>query len=117
MSERKLFSFMQRQDQEFIFELTDPAKIAEAQAILSGKETLKVHVMGKIVKRQAPYNPNFHYHLDPASISFFAVAIEVCDANMGYVQEHLDEAGGAFLPGFFWCPWDSRLKREVPVAA
>jgi len=117
MSERKLFSFMQRHDQEFIFELTDPAKIQEAQNILAGKETLKVHVMGKIVRSRKPYNPNFNYHLDPASISFFAVAIEVCDANMTYVEEHLDEAGGAFLPGFFWCPWDSRLTREVPVPA
>ncbi|WPB77176.1 hypothetical protein KYC5002_50385 [Archangium violaceum] len=49
--------------------------------------------------------------------SFFDVAIEVCDADMGFVQEHLDEAGGAFLPGFLWCPWNSRLKREVPVSA
>ncbi|HEY0095413.1 MAG TPA: calmodulin [Archangium sp.] len=117
MSESKLFSFMQRQDQEFIFELIDPAKIQEAQNILAGKETLKVHVMGKIVRSRKPYNPNFNYHLDPASISFFAMAIEVCDANMAYVEAHLDEAGGAFLPGFFWCPWDSKLKREVPVPA
>ncbi|EPX58037.1 hypothetical protein D187_004326 [Cystobacter fuscus DSM 2262] len=92
MSERKLFSFMQRPDQEFIFELTDPAKIKEAQDILSGKETFKDHVVGKSVKSKKPYNPNWDYHLDPATISFFAVAIEVCDADMGFV-----------------------LKREVPV--
>jgi hypothetical protein len=117
MAGSKYFSFMQRQDQEFVFELTDPAKIAEAQAILSGKETFKVHVMGKIVKSRKPYNPHWDYHLDPASISFFAMAIEVCDADMRYVQDHLDEVGGAFLPGFVWCPWNSRLLREVTVPA
>ena len=49
----------------------------------------------------------------PNSISFFSQAIEVCDANMMYVEDHLDEACGAFLPGCHWCPWDSRLTREV----
>ena len=34
------FAFMQRRpDQEFIFELTDEAKIQHARDILSGKET------------------------------------------------------------------------------
>jgi hypothetical protein len=51
--------------------------------------------------------------LNPASISFFAIAIEVCDANMQYVEDHLDEACGAFLPGCYWCPWDSRVVREI----
>ena len=115
MAEARYFSFMQRQDQEFIFELTDPAKIQQALDILSGKEKNQVHVMGRIVRSKKPYNPNWDYHLDPASIAFFVVAIEVCDADMHYVQDHLDEAGGAFLPGFVWCPWNSRLLREVTL--
>jgi hypothetical protein len=41
------------------------------------------------------------------------VEIEVCDAIMVYVDDLLDEACGAFLPGCFWCPWDCRLTREV----
>ncbi|OJT25757.1 calmodulin [Archangium sp. Cb G35] len=113
MAETAYFSFMQREDQEFIFELTDPAKIQQARDILSGKEKNQIHVMGRIVKRPAPYNPRWSYHLDPNTITFFTMAIEVCDANMAYVEDHLDEACGAFLPGCHWCPWDSRLKREV----
>jgi hypothetical protein len=110
------FAFMQRPDQEFVFELKDEAKIQQARDILSGKETQAVHVMGRIVKRPVQYNPKFGYHLDLATISFFPVAIEVCDANMTYVEDHLDEACGAFLPGCFWCPWDSRLTREVEAS-
>lgn len=98
---------------EFIFEITDEAKIAHARRIISGEETNEVHVHGRIVKRTADYNPKWSYHLDPTTISFFAMAIEVCDAAMYYVEDHLDEVCGAFLPGCHWCPWDSRVTREV----
>ncbi|MBB2913896.1 hypothetical protein FHS43_005205 [Streptosporangium becharense] len=98
-----------------VFKLTDPDKIREARDILSGAQSDRSHVLGRIVKRPAPYNPGWSYHLDPGSISFFAFAIEVCDASPRYVEDHLDEAGGAFLPGSIWCPWRSRLLREVPA--
>ncbi|MCY1073802.1 BP74-related protein [Archangium lansingense] len=109
------FAFQQPSSpgQEFIIELTDDARIQKARDILSGKEKNEVHVHGRIIKRQQPYNPKFSFHIDPMTINFFAMAIEVCDASMTYVEEHLDEAGGAFLPGGHWCPWDSRLVREV----
>ncbi|MCY1044457.1 calmodulin [Corallococcus sp. bb12-1] len=98
---------------EFIIELTDENRIAQARRILSGEEQNEIHVHGRIVKRKAEYNPRFSFHLDPASIAFFTMAIEVCDADMIYVEDHLDEAGGAFLPGSHWCPWTSRLTREL----
>ena len=111
-----LFAFRQRsgaRDKEFIFQLADGDKIAHARKIVSGEETDRVHVMGRIQKRRQPYNPDWDYHLDPNTITFFEMAIEVCDANMQYVEDHLDEACGAFLPGCFWCPWDSRVVREI----
>jgi hypothetical protein len=99
--------------QRFVIQLLDPAKIEHARRILSGEEQERVHVMGKIVKRPVDYNPGWSYHLDPATIDFFAFAIEVCDASMMYVEDHLDEACGPFLPGCIWCPWSSRLVEEV----
>jgi hypothetical protein len=99
--------------QEFIIQLNQDAQIQKARDILSGKEKSEIHVHGRIVKRTQPYNPRFNFYLDPDTISFFEVAIEVCDANMMYVEDHLDEACGAFLPGCHWCPWDSKLTREV----
>ena len=111
-----LFAFKQQsgpRDQEFIFKLTDEGKIDHARKIVTGKETDRVHVMGRIIKRPQTYNPGWDYHLDPDTIDFFAMAIEVCDANMQYVEDHLDEACGAFLPGCYWCPWDSRVVREI----
>ncbi|EAL71908.1 hypothetical protein DDB_G0269116 [Dictyostelium discoideum AX4] len=100
---------------DFIFKLTDSKKIQMARDILSGKESNEVHVMGRIKKRPESYNPKFSFILDPDTITFFAMAIEVCDASTIYVEDHLDEACGAFLPGCFWCPWSSKLTREIKV--
>jgi len=98
---------------QFVIEVTDESKIQQARNILNGTQKDETHVLGRIIKRPAPYNPKWSYQLDPASISFFSFAIEVCDASIGYVEDHLDEAGGAFLPGFYWCPWSSRLVKEI----
>ncbi|MEU8384172.1 calmodulin-binding protein [Streptosporangium sp. NPDC048865] len=99
-----------------VVKLTAPEKIAHARRILSGQETSRTHVMGRIIKRPAPYNPAYGFHLDPNTIDFFEMAIEVCDATLPYVEDHLDEACGAFLPGCFLCPWTSKLVAEVPFS-
>ena len=111
------FAFKDYSGEEFTIKLTDPNKIQQARDILSGKEKDRVHVIGRIKKSKAPYNSNWDYQLDPSTISFFEVAIEVCDASIRYTDDHLDEAGGAFLPGAYLCPWSSQLVKEVSSAA
>lgn len=64
----------------FVFKLTDSAKIQQARNILSGVETETVGVMGKVVKTPAFYNTPWKYQLAPNSVSFFGMAVEVCDA-------------------------------------
>lgn len=97
----------------FIFKLTDPKKIQEARDILSGKQKGKIHVAGTVVTKSAPYNQPWGYHLTPDSVSFFENSVEVCDATIRYVEDHMAEGGGAFLPKNWWCPWTSRLVKEV----
>jgi uracil-DNA glycosylase len=99
---------------QFVIRIDDQEMIGRARAILSGKETQAIHVQGTVIQEKAPYNPKWSYHLAPASIGFFEWQIEVCDANMRYVEEHLSEVGGAFLPKAHWCPWASRLVKELP---
>jgi hypothetical protein len=101
----------------FTIMLTQPARIQEARDIVSGVQTDAVSVMGTIVKAPAPYNPPWSYHLDPASITFFQAAVEVCDAAPRYVEQHLSEVGGAFLPDSVWCPWSSRVVEELELHA
>ena len=99
--------------ERFVVKLTQPAKIAHARRILSGEVTEQTQILGKVRRRSAPWNEPWSFILAPRTVEFFDLAIEVCDANIAYVEEHLDEVGGAFLPGRTWCPWGSRLVREV----
>ncbi|KAG2195904.1 hypothetical protein INT47_002947 [Mucor saturninus] len=69
--------------------------------------------MGRIRKQTASYNPKYSYYIDPTTVSFFNHAIEVCDASLTYLEDNLDEACGAFLPGCFFCPWTSQITREI----
>lgn len=104
-----------RHSREFIFELTDDKLIKHARAFLAGTADYEGHVGGRIVKKKAGYNPEFSFHLDPSTIYFFDTEIEVRDAEPQYVEDHVDEVGGAFLPGNQWAPWASRLIREIKI--
>ncbi|MGV9269055.1 BP74-related protein [Kitasatospora sp. NPDC003701] len=97
----------------FVFQLTDATRIQQARNILSGVETENISVMGKVVKAPASYNKPWKYQLAPNTVSFFGMAVEACDASIAYVNDHLPEVGGALLPGSTWCPWQSKLTREV----
>ena len=97
----------------FVILLTDPEKIVIARAMLAGQQPMQ-HIMGRIVKQPAAYNLPWSYHLDPASITFFHSATELCDETIAFVESHLDEACGEFLPGCIWCTWGSRLIKEMP---
>jgi hypothetical protein len=99
----------------FIVEITNPADIRHARELVRGQTHDLPHILARIVKHPAPYNPQWSYHIDPSTIEFFDVSTEVCDATIPYVQEHLSEAGGAFLPGLIWCDWSSHLVREIPA--
>ena len=100
--------------EQFVIKLNHPEQIAQARRILAGEEPGPMHIMGTVVKRATRWNAPWSFHLAPKSIQFFELAIEVCDASIQYVQDHLDEVGGAFLPGSVWCPWGSRLIAEIP---
>lgn len=98
---------------EFIIELTDDKKIKHARDLVSGETDDEPHILGRIRKSPKPYNIHFSFHLDPETITFFNQAIEVCDASFHYTEENLEEACGAFLPGCYFCPWASRVVREI----
>jgi hypothetical protein len=60
--------------QTFVIGLNDPARIAEARAIVDGHEKFRVHVSGTIVKQPAWYNRPWTFHLAPDSIQFCRAA-------------------------------------------
>lgn len=105
------FNLRDHTGSDFVVRLTDPQTIDEARDIVANE--LPKLVIGQIIKSPAPYNPQWSFHYDPTSITFNDMATEVCDATIPYVEEHLDEAGDAFLPDLNWCPWTGRLTAEI----
>ncbi|HIH32609.1 TPA: DUF4038 domain-containing protein [Candidatus Woesearchaeota archaeon] len=98
----------------FIFKLTDPAKIQEARDILAGKQTDVTGVMGYIFNGTMDYNSQWSYYLDPDSIVFFQLVMELCDGGMSWLENHFDEYCAQYSVGqCTWCPWGSRLIEEV----
>lgn len=70
-AETAYFEFTDISRETAVFQLTDPVKIEKARKILSGEETYETHVVGRIVKRPAPYNRTWSFHFNPDTISFF----------------------------------------------
>lgn len=90
----------------FTIKLTDPQAIQEARNIIAtGARKI---VAGTLIKQPVYYNSPWSYHLDPKSIGFVDFAVELCDANMNYLEANLDTAWSD------WCPWSSRLVKEIP---
>ncbi|MFJ6838617.1 calmodulin-binding protein [Streptomyces sp. NPDC091209] len=95
----------------FVIEITRPEVIKEAREIVANGDS-KI-VIGRLIMRAAGYNPTWDFHFNPDTVSFADGAPEVCDSTIPYVEDHLDEVGGPFLPGYYWCPWSGRLTAEV----
>jgi hypothetical protein len=100
--------------QHFVARIIDDAMIAVARRELNQTEDFRI-IAGDIVKSPVDWNPGWSYHLSPESIHFGDFFIEVCDASATYVEEHLDEVGGAVLPNSVWCPWGTRVLEELQV--
>jgi len=93
----------------FVIKLTDPQTIQQARDIIA--TGARKMVAGTLIKQPVYYNSPWSYHLDPKSIGFPQFAVEVCDASMDYVEKNLDIAYAK------WCPWTSRLVKEIPPPA
>lgn len=99
----------------FVIRLTDSNKINQARSQLNGSAPL-MSITGIIVKESVWYNPSYNFHYDSSTIDFFELSIEVCDATFAYTEEHLQEAGGSFLPELRLCPWGSYLVEELNLS-
>ncbi|HUA79497.1 MAG TPA: hypothetical protein VL997_03935 [Dyella sp.] len=102
---------------EFVIAVDNPSLANQISAIIENNYIGRdFHVMGKVVRGRVPYNEEYPFHLDPTTISLFSNATEQCDATAFQVEEHLELVGvpdGGFLNDGFWCPYSSRLVREI----
>jgi len=96
----------------FVIEVDQPALVEDARKLVADSKNSK-GVMGTVIPKPVEYNSPWSWHLEPKSISFFEMAMEVCDANVQYLEKHLSKIGTDFLPNGHWCPWQSKLIEEV----
>jgi hypothetical protein len=102
--------------EHFVARIVDEDAIAIARAEIEKDESSGGSwqiISGTIEKTKADWNPDWSFHLIPDTVFFGEFFMEVCDATVLFVEENLDIAGGAFLPGLQWCPWGTRVLREL----
>ena len=88
--------------EEYRILLTDPADIAIAEQRLAGEEAPRIP-NGRIVRDgDGGVNTGYSWHIDPASVEFAEVTIEVCDGLPSYVED-------GSLSGDQFCPWSAEV--------
>lgn len=69
-------------------EISNAAVVAEAEALMrTGEERWAA---GVIRRGDGGFNAPWHWHLDPATVSFAEVTIEACQATPTYIEQTLD---------------------------
>jgi hypothetical protein len=97
-------------DEYFVARIVNEAAIAIARAeILKGTAGGWQVISGTIEKSRADWNPNWSFHFIPETVFFGDWFMEVCDANVIFVEQNLDIAGDAFLPDLMWVRDDVML--------
>lgn len=88
-------------DEQYRIELTDPADIAIARRLLAGEEAPSIP-NGVVVRGDPSVNTGYTWHIDPASVEFADVTVEVCDGRPSDVEA--DE-----ITSDRYCPWDAKV--------
>jgi hypothetical protein len=88
-------------DEQYRIELTDPADIAIARRLLAGEEAPSIP-NGIVVRGDPGVNTGYSWHIDPASVEFADVTVEVCDGRPSDVEA--DE-----ITSDRYCPWDAKV--------
>lgn len=87
--------------EEYRIELTDPADIAVARALLAGEKAPRIP-NGIVVRGEPSVNVGYTWHIDPASIEFADVATEVCDGLPSFVERNE-------VTSDRYCPWAAEV--------
>jgi hypothetical protein len=88
--------------EEYRILLTDPTDIAIAQKLLAGEEAPRIPNGVVVRDGDGGVNTGYSWHIDPASVEFAEVTIEVCDGLPSYVEE-------GSLTGDQFCPWSAEV--------
>jgi hypothetical protein len=87
--------------------ITSAVLIEHAQALLAGGEEGRIP-NGLIVRGEPGVNAPWSWHIDPASLEFADMTMEVCDGLPSHVED-------GTLAGDRFCPWGAEVIDIVPA--
>ena len=94
--------------EEYRILLTDPEDIAVAERLLAGEEAPRIP-NGVIVRGgNGGVNTGYSWHIDPDSVEFAEMTIELCDGLPSYVEN-------GSLSGERFCPWSAEVISIEPA--
>ena len=110
----RYYAFTHQGDQAdygFVAKTSDREVISRIEEELDKPlEERKLHINGDIARGQKHYNSRWSWHFVPGEWNLVEVSAEVCDGRPRMVENDLDYWVGQV--GYF-CPWSSRVLREV----
>ena len=88
-------------DEQYKIELATPELVEHAEALLAGEEVAAIP-LGTVVRDDPGVNAPWSWHIDPATLQFADVTVEVCDGLPSYVED-----GTVTSPDY--CPWSAKI--------
>ncbi len=94
-------------DETFKIELATPELADHAERLLAG-ENVSAIPLGSVVRDDPGPNAPWTWHVDPTTVQFADMTIEVCDGLPSYVEDHT-------ITSEQFCPWSARVVAVDPV--
>ncbi len=88
-------------DETYKIELATPELVEHARELLAGQDVAAIP-NGIVVRDDPGPNAPWSWHIDPATLTFANVTIEVCDGLPSYVED------GTVTSDQF-CPWSAKI--------
>ena len=87
--------------EQYKIELATPELVAHAEALLAGEDVASIP-LGRVVRDDPSVNAPWSWHIDPATLEFADMTIEVCDGLPSYVEDETVTSPD-------YCPWSAKI--------
>lgn len=99
--ERNPIATFQVVDEFYKIELATPELVEHAESLLAGDEVASIP-NGVVVRDDPGPNAPWSWHIDPATLEFADITIEVCDGLPSYVEDEI-------VTSDRYCPWSAEI--------
>ena len=82
-------------------ELDTPALVKHAEQLLNGEDVAAIP-LGRVVRNSPGVNKPWSWHIDPKTLEFAQITIEVCDGLPSYVED-------GTVTSKDYCPWSAKV--------